>query len=49
VPEETIVALKRGIESTIDPLDGWDPWQTIDTSVEELRDRYHIGPPPPWA
>ena len=49
VPEETVVAMRRGAASTIDPLDGWDPWEVIDTSVDELRERYRIGPPPPWA
>ena len=49
VPEETMAAMKRGGASPSDPLDGWDPGEVIDTSVDELRERYRIGPPPPWA
>lgn len=43
-PERVLRALRRGIACTIDPTDGWDPWQVMQRPLDELRAEYHIEP-----
>ncbi len=41
-----LAALQRGAACTIDPTDGWDPWQVMDRPLVELREEYGISPLP---
>lgn len=47
-PAKELAALRRGSSCSMDPLDGWEPWDVIDEPLEALRERYGIGAPPPW-
>ena len=45
-PDRFLAAFVRGARMTVDLFGDWDPWPVMDVQLDELRERYGIGPAP---